>query len=116
MGVKHRVEEVDGVLVVYLAGYLDAHSSPVLELSLKKISEDLGPAHMILDFAEVDYMSSAGLRLLHVLTRWIKNSGFTLSITSLQDSVETVVDISGFNAILNVYPGVEEALASVKAK
>lgn len=113
MGVKHRVEEIDGVLVVHLAGYLDAHSSPVLEVALKKISEDLGPAHMVLDFKEVDYMSSAGLRLLHTLTRKIKGSGFTLSVVSLQDPVATVIEISGFSAILSLYPGVEEALESI---
>ena len=65
-----------------------------------------------LNFAALEYISSAGLRVLLATAKKLKASGGDLKICSLNDTVQEVFDISGFSSILTVSKDQEEALAS----
>ena len=65
---------------------------------------------LVLDFAALDYISSAGLRLVLVLAKRLKQAGGKLVIYGMQPHVREVFDISGFLAILNVTGTRAEAL------
>ena len=94
-----------------LSGRLDSNTASDLEAVLPpSISEC---SAMIVDLADVSYVSSAGLRVLLKGAKIAKSSGNKLVLSGLDPSVREVFDISGFSAIFNIEPDVGAALASV---
>ena len=71
-----QVEEKKGTQLVHIEGRLDAANAPKLELKLNKLVKE-GSDQIVLDFAKVDYLSSAGIRLLLSMT---KRPGSTLPV------------------------------------
>lgn len=87
----------DSVLTVSLEGRLDTTTSPMLESELNGSYE--GITELILDFAALEYISSAGLRVIlsaHKMTKGM------LKIINVNDSVREIFDITGFSDILNI--------------
>ncbi|MFA5662659.1 STAS domain-containing protein [Castellaniella sp.] len=68
-------------------------------------------ADCVLDLAEVDYISSAGLRVVLMLAKHQKQHASRLVLCRLQPHVHEVFDISGFLSILSVVPDRTAALA-----
>ena len=85
-------------LKVTLKGFLDTMTSPQLEekLDLSKITE------LVIDLKSVEYVSSAGLRVLLSFHKTMMAKGGKLIITNLTDSVKEIFDMVGYSAILNI--------------
>lgn len=103
--------EVKGILVVKLKGRLDAASSPLLERKLSSILEG-DRLKLVLDFGGVDYLSSAGMRLLLNLTKKLKSKQGRVAISSLHSDVMEVIRMAGFDHILDIYQDEKEALGA----
>ena len=86
-------------LVFALSGRLDTTTSPELEAKLnsENVSEDL-----VLDFKDLEYISSAGLRVLLVLKKKLEALGKSLEIVNINDVVKEVFNVTGFVNILNI--------------
>jgi anti-anti-sigma factor len=69
-----------------------------------------GSKKLAVDFSALDYISSAGLRVLLGAAKQLKASGGSLRTFGLNDSVREVFDISGFSTILSVYPAESDAM------
>ena len=111
------VRQVDAAIgqadVVELAGSLNASSTIKLEEAVVNEMGE-GARCFVLDFAQVDYISSAGLRLLLKLRKAALDAGGRVVIASLhRDIRENVFDALGFSRLLDVYPTVNEAIASL---
>ncbi len=104
---------VDDVTVVYLKGKLDAVTSGSLEQTLMPIL-DSGSVKVVLDFAELSYISSAGLRVLLKAAKQIKALEGQFVLCSMKDFIREVFDISGFSGILTIVDNCEMALARIK--
>jgi len=103
-------ENLGETLVVSLKGQLNSVNSAATESEL--IGHlDRGVSKIALDFALLDYISSAGLRVVLVLAKRLKQAGGKLVLFGLQPNVREVFDVSGFLAILNVSTTRDEALA-----
>ena len=87
----------DSVLTVSLEGRLDTTTSPMLESELNDSYE--GITELILDFAALEYISSAGLRVILAAHKMTKGM---LKIINVNDSVREIFDITGFSDILNI--------------
>lgn len=97
--------------IVAIAGNLDSTTSPEAQ---KKLDAVLAGARKVaLDFSQLDYISSAGLRVLLGAAKRLRASGGTLGMFGLNQSVREVFEISGFSAILTVYPSEAEALGAM---
>ena len=85
-------------LTVSVSGRVDTVTAPELEAGLK-----FGDATcVVIDLANVPYMSSAGLRLLLAAHKQMIAKGGELQIANVQDSVREVLDITGFSDILTL--------------
>lgn len=85
-------------LTITVSGRVDTVTAPELEAGLK-----FGDAtEVVLDLADVPYMSSAGLRLLLTSHKTMLGKGGELQIANVQPSVKEVFDITGFSDILNL--------------
>ncbi len=85
--------------VIALEGRLDTTTSPELEAQLKKPMESAET--LTLDFSKLDYISSAGLRVLLSAHKAMSAKG-GLKITNVNEIVREVFDVTGFSDILTI--------------
>ena len=99
-------------LVVSVKGRIDGVTTPDFE---KNISEliDQGETTMIIDFGELVYITSAGLRSILTIAKKLKQKNGTLMVAALRDVVKNVFEISGFTAIISTAESVESALEKI---
>ena len=100
---------IDAVTLLAMEGNLDTNTSIEAQEYLDKLIEG-GASKILMDFGEVDFVSSAGLRILLASAKRLGGSGGSLRVCSLNETVGEVFEISGFSTILNVFGSEEEAL------
>jgi len=88
------------VVRLALAGRLDTITSGLLATELESIFEEGGVEKFVLDFFKVDYMSSAGLRVIINAQKKVNSLGLKLEITGVSESIKTIFDVTGFTKIL----------------
>jgi anti-anti-sigma factor len=103
----------DGILIVSVNGRLDAVSSPDFDRELGQLM-DAGETSLVFDLNALDYISSAGLRSFLMIAKKLKIKSGKIALTSLQDIVKQVFEVSGFNQVPPVFDSLEKALSSVK--
>ena len=86
-------------LTVTITGRLDTTTAPDLEASLKESFE--GVTKLILDFAELEYLSSAGLRVL-LATQKVMNKQGEMIIKNVNETINEIFEVTGFIDILTV--------------
>ncbi len=86
-------------LTVVLGGRLDTTTSPKLEAELKK--SIIGVTALVFDFSSLEYISSAGLRVL-LSAQKIMNKQGSMVIKHVNDTIQEVFDITGFADILTI--------------
>ena len=92
-------KKVDANTVTYeIAGRLDTITAPTLEEELKALS---GVTTLVLDCSKLDYVSSAGLRVLLSAQKRIKGQG-ELIITNVCEAVMDIFEVTGFTDILDI--------------
>jgi len=109
MEMKQREE--NGVAIIYPIGNLDFNHATTFQEDLTKIVE--GGAHKVLiDFVELSFISSAGLRVLIVISKLLQQKNGTLALSSMNEQIQEVFSISGFHKLFSIYQTEAEALAS----
>ena len=99
------------VHIVAISGSLDSGTAPDAQKSLDAVVA--GAKKVVLDFSGLDYISSAGLRVLLGAAKHLRASGGKLGMFGLNQSVREVFEISGFSTILSVYQSEAEALGAM---
>ena len=89
----------DGMLKIVLSGRLDTITAPGL-LSLYKEIENTDKIDGIcIDMKNLEYISSAGLRVLLIIRKGIQN-GKNLSLVNMTDAVREIIETTGFDTIM----------------
>lgn len=109
MVLKISLERLKNGVLLRVAGRLDAPSTPVLEKQMQSLLDE-GGIYFLLDFTEVEYLSSAGMRLLLSVTKKLKPKGGVLCLFSLDDEVRDIIKMAGFEKILSIAANEAEAL------
>ena len=112
MGLNIQEQDVNGVKVLRLEGRLDAISSNLLEKKMEELLHHTKPS-CVLDFTKIDYLSSAGMRLLLSMTKKMKHQEGMLAICAVHDDVMEIIRMAGFERILAIYPLEKEAITAV---
>jgi anti-sigma B factor antagonist len=105
------ISESGDVRVLSFQGNLDTGTSPEAESQINGLI-DAGAQKLLVNFEQLEYISSAGLRILLATAKKLKPSGGNLKICCLNQTVQEVFDISGFSTILSVSASEEEALGA----
>lgn len=103
--------ESHGAMQVFRpVGRLDSATSGDLEaLLVEKL--DAGCTGVVLDLADLDYVSSAGLRVILMTGKRLRGAGGRLVLARLRDSVRDLFEMSGFLTLFPITDSVEQALA-----
>ena len=93
--IKRNAEET----IIELAGRLDTTTAPVLD---KTINNDIeGTKNLVLDFKSIEYISSAGLRVLLGAQKMMQKIG-SMKVTNVCEAVMEVFEMTGFADILAI--------------
>ena len=95
-----KVIKKDNVGEVLLEGRIDAKVAPELEKYFQKIAEQYDK--IVLDFENVPYISSAGLRALRNLYVTMSRKGGSFSVRNVRKDVMDVFNVTGFGMLLNL--------------
>lgn len=112
MDLTHEV--LNGLLVVRPENRIDSSNAAAFEARCAALIAE-GPQKVVIDFSGVDYISSAGLRVLLVAAKSAKSMGGALTLCSLRGSVREVIEVSGFDTLLGVHEGLSEAASALGA-
>lgn len=105
---------IDGQTVITLSGRIDSTSSSEFEKKLVS-TIDAGTKSMVIDFLNVQFISSAGLRVLLLAAKKVKPYGGKVFLSNLSAGVKEVFDISGFSSLFSIFDSVQEAINSLKS-
>ena len=100
------------MVIVVPTGRIDMTTAEALEHHLLRLERE-GEYRLIIDLAGVDYLSSAGLRVLLSLAKRIRAAGGGLAMCALAPPVRQVFELSGLIQVLAVVPSRDEALDRV---
>jgi anti-sigma B factor antagonist len=102
----------NGITILGLKGRLDSNTSDTFERQLLGLVEG-GATRLILDFQELDYISSAGLRVLLKAAKELKRSNGRLALCALKDYIKEIFEMSGFVSFLPIHGTLEETLTVI---
>jgi len=91
----------ENTVTLTLSGRLDTVTSTMLSTELDIVFAG-GSPNLIFNLAELDYISSAGLRVFLTAQKRVKAQGGEMKITGANESVKEIFEVTGFAGIMNI--------------
>lgn len=107
-----KIEEVS---VLTIKGRVDASNTSKLENVCNKLLSQK-ESKVLIDGTSIDFISSAGLRVLLKLAKEVKKYSGNLAIAHINDYVQQIFKISGFTELFPIYENVVEGLSHLQKK
>ena len=109
--IHHR--EGEGVSVIELKGYLDAHTAPDLETAFQKLLTEK-KYNVVVNCRDLSYISSAGLGVFMAYVEDIRKNFGDIKLTNMSPKVYNVFDLLGFPILYEIYKDEHEAVSRFK--
>ena len=106
-------ERAGDIAIVTLSGRLDSSTAQPTEENLIDVLSG-GARHLAIDLSKLEYISSAGLRLLLVIAKKVQQTKGKIVLFGLVSNVHEVFSISGFDKIFAIHSDQSTALAAVR--
>jgi anti-anti-sigma factor len=108
-----REEQVNGVTALSVKGRIDSTTAPALGQKLEAVVA--APAsRLVVDLRELEYISSAGFRVLLVAAKRADETGSRLLLCGLSGKVRQLFDLGGFQDLFAIAASRDEAIAAAK--
>ena len=114
MSFEFRLDSIDGVEHLTLKGRLDGATYLALEKTINQLFTATGE-RVLMDFSDLVYISSAGLRLILVAAKRARQSEGRLILCGMSPMVREVFDISGFLKIMETADHRADAVRALQA-
>lgn len=102
------------VVTLRLSGRLNSTTALAFEEKILGRIES-GERHVVIDLAQLDYISSAGLRVIVLAGKRLSAENGKMVLCSLTDRVREVFDIAGLSSILSIYGSHDDATRGLQA-
>ncbi len=106
-----NVSKIDQVALIEVQGRIDSTTALEFGQALAATIDD-GERNIVLDLANVDYMSSAGLREIVSALKKVKRASGDLRIAQPSTRVSEVLEMAGLDTILQIFPNQTDAVSS----
>ncbi len=106
-------EQAGDVVIVKLAGRLDSGAARSAEDGFNTVLAS-GTPRLAVDMSGLDYISSAGLRVLLVMAKKVQQAKGKVALFGLVPNVREVFSVSGFDTIFSIQPDSATAVAAVR--
>ncbi len=107
------IKDKGNVSIIYLNGYLDAHTAPQLETNFSELI-DTNRFNIIVNFKELNYISSAGLGVFMAYIEKIRENEGDIKLTSMSDKVYNIFDLLGFPLLYEIFKTEDDAINKFK--
>ncbi len=105
-----KTKKINNVIVIYLNGKLDVHASADIEKEINKIIKQEPSSHLLLNLAQVEYMSSSGLRIFVSTMRILKEAKRKLKLCAMNNAVKKIFEVVELMDMFSIYDTEEDAL------
>ena len=95
-----KFNKQDSTLTVFISGNIDTVTAPELDAQLQENLSDV--KDLVLDFAAVDYISSAGLRVVLMANQQMEDVDGNMTVKNVNEDVRDVFEMTGFDSLLNL--------------
>lgn len=109
MDISHTTKS--NYLVITVTGKLDSATAPEL-FDFFENQHNFAQQNLILNMTDLDYISSAGLRLILNTSKLLKNNNKKFRLCGMQDHIREIFEISGFDTFLDIHDSLESAITS----
>lgn len=96
------ISSLDTHTLIAIKGRLDTLTAPEFDKATEALRTAETPGDIVIDCAEMEYISSAGLRSFITLLKKTKASQSSLEVINLSDSIRAIFDMTGFTTIFNI--------------
>jgi anti-anti-sigma factor len=110
MAMKIEYHHTDNILIIKMKGRLDAGAVQFVQESIDQQINN-GADWLVLNLQEVDYLSSAGIRVLLTVYKRLKSINGQMKLCHIQSYPMNIFEISGFLRLFEIYPDEASALA-----
>ncbi len=105
-----NTKQDSGITIISPIGRIDTSTAKNFEEGILKIISN--SSSVIISFSSIDYISSAGLRVILMTGKKVASNKGKLALTDMHAKIYEVFKMSGFDKILKIYPTFAEAKAS----
>ena len=106
-----NVNQVDDVKVATIVGDIDGSTAPIAQAQILEMAKP--GDKIVLDMTGVEYMSSAGLRMLLVMYRTIAGRGDQVVLVGLSEELQDTMEMTGFLDFFEHYDDLDAGLAAL---
>jgi anti-anti-sigma factor len=104
---------IDGKIgIVKVAGRMDAESAPQFEEACAACLRD-GAAHLVMDLADLQYVSSMGLRSFLSVAKMLQKTGGKMPLCGMKGLVKEVFDLTHLTSLFPLYDSTQEAVQTL---
>ena len=103
------------VIVAKVEGRLDSAVAAEFETAIMEVVKN-GAKQVVVDFHDVSYIASAGLRVLLMAAKQLKAGGGVIALCDMTPSIKEVFEVSGFDQILPIFEDQTSAVKSLKGE
>lgn len=107
---KVHQRDGEGVSVIDLKGYLDAHTAPDLENAFQRLLNDR-KYNIVVNCKDLSYISSAGLGVFMAFIEDVRKNKGDIKLTNMSAKVYNVFDLLGFPILYEIYKDEQEAIS-----
>jgi anti-sigma B factor antagonist len=107
------VKDKGNVSVIYLNGYLDAHTAPQLENNFTELIDN-SKYKIVVNFKDLNYISSAGLGVFMAYIEKIRENEGDIKLSGMNDKVFNIFDLLGFPLLYEIFKSEDEAIIKFK--
>ena len=106
------IKSINGVVLIELEGSLDGKTAPEVQKQVLPSAE--GQNRVILDMTKVNYVSSAGLRVLLLLYRQLKAKGGRIALVGMTEEIKDVMSNTGLLNFFLIADSLKEGIAALE--
>jgi anti-anti-sigma factor len=99
----------NNAIIVKIVGRMDAVTAPEFEKALSAWIDE-SEKYFVVDLSSLEYISSAGLRSILIIAKKLKALNGKIVLAAMEESVNEVFEISGFNSIIQIHDTVQAAI------
>jgi anti-sigma B factor antagonist len=104
------IKDKGNVSIIYLNGYLDAHTAPQLENNFSELIDN-NKYNIVVNFEDLHYISSAGLGVFMAYIEKIRENAGDIKLSGMSDKVYNIFDLLGFPLLYEIFKSEGEAIS-----
>ncbi len=110
-----KTKETGDIVIVYLSGKLDSSLSRIVEEELNEIINNKLEFNFLLNFEDVNSMSSNGIRIIANAKNMVNKKNKIIKLCCLRNIVKRIAEVTELSSLIEIYESEDEALKSFSA-